>query len=64
VPHRQALLTGTLYALAAGLLWGLVFIAPLWLPAYPAVLLSVAHYFAFGLGRCPWRGWTAGACAS
>ena len=32
------MLTGTLYALAAGLMWGLVFVAPLMLPDYPAVL--------------------------
>ena len=40
---------GTLFALAAGLMWGLVFIAPLLLPAYPAALLSCARYLAFGL---------------
>jgi len=40
---------GILYALAAGLMWGLVFIAPLLLPDYPAALLSVGRYFAFGL---------------
>ena len=27
---------GTLYALAAGLMWGLVFVGPLLLPEYPA----------------------------
>jgi hypothetical protein len=41
MPHRAALVTGTLYALAAGLMWGLVFVAPLMLPEYPAVLLSM-----------------------
>ena len=40
---------GTLYALAAGLLWGLVFIAPSLLSEYPAPLLSFARYLAFGL---------------
>lgn len=40
---------GILYALAAGLMWGLVFIAPLLLPDYPAALLSVGRYTAFGL---------------
>jgi hypothetical protein len=32
----EAMWTGTLFALAAGLMWGLVFIAPLLLPEYPA----------------------------
>jgi len=44
---------GTLFALAAGLVWGLVFIAPLLLPDYPAALLSFARYLAFGLIALP-----------
>lgn len=40
---------GVAFALAAGLLWGLVFVAPLILPDYPAALQSVARYLAFGL---------------
>ncbi|MFO0010450.1 MAG: EamA family transporter, partial [Betaproteobacteria bacterium] len=44
---------GVLFALAAGLLWGLVFVAPLLLPEYPAALLSVARYLAFGLIALP-----------
>ena len=44
---------GGLFALAAGLMWGLVFVAPLLLPAYPAVLLSCARYLAFGLIALP-----------
>jgi drug/metabolite transporter (DMT)-like permease len=51
--HRRALLTGTGFALAAGLLWGLVFVAPTLLPDYPAVLLSCARYLAFGLIALP-----------
>ncbi len=49
---------GTLFALAAGLMWGLVFVAPLMLPQYPAALLSVARYLAFGLIALPlaWLG--------
>jgi drug/metabolite transporter (DMT)-like permease len=35
--------------LGAGLLWGVVFIAPVLLPDYPAVYLSAARYLAFGL---------------
>ena len=44
---------GTLYALAAGLMWGLVFVAPLLLPQYPAALLSFGRYLAFGLIALP-----------
>jgi drug/metabolite transporter (DMT)-like permease len=51
--HRHALFTGTLFALAAGLMWGLVFVAPLLLPQYPAMLLSFARYLAFGLIALP-----------
>ena len=58
MPHRHALFTGTLFALAAGLIWGLVFVAPLLLPAYPAPLLSFGRYVAFGLVALPlaWLG--------
>ena len=38
--HSRRMVTGTLFALAAGLMWGLVFIAPLLLPEYPPALLS------------------------
>jgi drug/metabolite transporter (DMT)-like permease len=44
---------GTLFALAAGLMWGLVFVAPTLLPDYPAALLSCARYLAFGLIAIP-----------
>ena len=47
------MLTGTLFALAAGLMWGLVFVVPLLLPEYPPALLSVARYLAFGLIALP-----------
>ena len=40
---------GVSCALAAGLLWGLVFIMPLLLPDYPGVLLSLGRYIAFGV---------------
>jgi drug/metabolite transporter (DMT)-like permease len=40
---------GIAFALAAGMMWGLVFVAPLMLPEYPATLQSVARYLAFGL---------------
>ncbi|MBI5259173.1 MAG: DMT family transporter [Burkholderiales bacterium] len=44
---------GTLFALAAGLMWGLVFIGPLLLPEYPAALQSFGRYLAFGLIALP-----------
>jgi drug/metabolite transporter (DMT)-like permease len=44
---------GTLFALAAGLMWGLVFVAPLLLPDYPPALLSTSRYLAFGLIALP-----------
>lgn len=47
---------GVAFALAAGLMWGLVFVAPLMLPEYPAVLLSMGRYLAFGLIALP-LGW-------
>ena len=40
---------GLACALGAGLTWGLVFVAPVMLPAYPAAVLSVGRYLAFGL---------------
>lgn len=44
---------GTLFALAAGLMWGLVFVGPLLLPEYPAALQSFGRYLAFGLITLP-----------
>ncbi len=52
-PHRHALITGTAFALAAGLMWGLVFIAPTLLADYPPALLVVGRYLAFGLIALP-----------
>ncbi len=51
------LVAGTFFALAAGLMWGLVFVAPLMLPEYPAALLSVSRYLAFGLIALPLAWW-------
>jgi drug/metabolite transporter (DMT)-like permease len=45
--------TGIFFALAAGLMWGLVFVTPLLLPEYPAALLSFGRYLAFGLIALP-----------
>lgn len=50
------LVTGTLFALAAGLMWGLVFVGPLLVPEYPATLQSFGRYLAFGLIALP-LGW-------
>src|SRR5574340_1577202 len=50
---RLKMLAGTLFALAAGLMWGLVFIGPLLLPEYPAALLSFGRYVAFGVIALP-----------
>ncbi len=44
---------GILCALAAGLMWGLVFIGPLLLPDYPPVLQTFGRYLAFGLIALP-----------
>jgi drug/metabolite transporter (DMT)-like permease len=38
-------------------MWELVFVAPLLLPQYPAALLSVARYLAFGLIALPLAWW-------
>ena len=46
-------LPGILFALAAGLMWGLVFVVPLLLPEYPATLQSFGRYLAFGLIALP-----------
>jgi len=53
---RQALISGVAFALAAGLMWGLVFVGPLTLPDYPASLQSFGRYLAFGLIALP-LGW-------
>ena len=44
-------------ALAAGLMWGLVFVVPLLLPEYPATLLIFGRYVAFGLVTLPMAWW-------
>ena len=45
--------SGIAFALAAGLMWGLVFVGPLLLPDYPAALQSFGRYLAFGLIALP-----------
>jgi len=46
-------MVGIAFALAAGLMWGLVFVGPLLLPEYPAALQVVGRYLAFGLIAIP-----------
>lgn len=43
------MVSGIAFALAAGMMWGLVFVGPLLLPEYPPVLQSFGRYLAFGL---------------
>lgn len=43
------MVAGTLYALIAGLLWGIVFLSPQLLPDYPPALQSAGRYLTFGL---------------
>ena len=54
---QNNLMVGVGAALAAGLMWGLVFIAPLLLPDYPATLLTFGRYLAFGLVTLPIAWW-------
>ncbi len=47
------MILGTACALAAGLMWGLVFIAPVLLPEYAPAALSLGRYLAFGVVALP-----------
>lgn len=49
----QPMWLGLLFALGAGLMWGLVFVAPVMLPGYAPALLTVGRYLAFGLIALP-----------
>jgi drug/metabolite transporter (DMT)-like permease len=44
---------GVVFALMAGLMWGLVFVGPVMLPDYPAALHTFGRYLAFGLIALP-----------
>ncbi len=61
VMTQQNLTVGVSAALAAGLMWGLVFVAPLLLPDYPATLLTFGRYLAFGLVTVPIAWWQRSA---
>lgn len=52
------MISGVLYALLAGLMWGLIFVGPLIVPEYPAVLQAMGRYLALGLIALPiaWLG--------
>ncbi|MEY4732946.1 MAG: inner membrane protein YtfF [Pseudomonadota bacterium] len=45
--------SGIFFSLAAGMMWGLVFVGPLMLPEYPAALHTFGRYLAFGLIALP-----------
>lgn len=47
------MLSGILFALSAGLMWGLIFVGPLLVPEYPGTLQSMGRYLAFGLIALP-----------
>lgn len=52
------MLSGILYALLAGIFWGLIFVGPVIVPDYPAALQSTGRYLALGLIAIPlaWLG--------
>jgi len=54
----EQMISGVLYALLAGLMWGLIFVGPLIVPEYPALLQSMGRYLALGLIALPlaWLG--------
>jgi len=56
-PSHAQLVIGTVFALAAGLMWGLVFVAPTILSEYPALLLTMGRYLAFGVIALPLALW-------
>ncbi|WP_233148903.1 DMT family transporter [Shimwellia pseudoproteus] len=52
------MLSGVSYALLAGLMWGLIFVGPLIVPDYPAILQAFGRYLALGIIALPiaWLG--------
>ncbi|MCS3431436.1 DMT family transporter [Klebsiella sp. BIGb0407] len=52
------MLTGVLYALLAGVMWGLIFVGPVIVPDYSAAFQSTGRYLALGLIAIPiaWLG--------
>jgi drug/metabolite transporter (DMT)-like permease len=51
--NSPAMFSGVLFSLAAGMMWGLVFVGPLMLPEYPAALHTFGRYLAFGVIALP-----------
>lgn len=47
------MLSGIVFVLTAGLMWGPIFVGPLMVPEYPAALQSAGRYVAFGLIALP-----------
>lgn len=47
------MLTGVLLGVAAGALWGLIYIAPLLVPSYNPVLVALSRFIVFGLVSLP-----------
>jgi len=44
---------GVMFAVTAGVMWGLIFVGPLLVPDYPGTLQSAGRYVAFGLIALP-----------
>lgn len=57
------MISGVLYALLAGLMWGLIFVGPLIVPEYPAMLQSMGRYGA-RVNCAAHCGWDACVCVS
>lgn len=47
------MLLGVLLGVAAGALWGLIYIAPLTVPEYNPVLVALSRFIAFGVISLP-----------
>ena len=47
------MLIGVLLGIAAGALWGLIYIAPLVVPEYNPVLVALSRFIAFGVISLP-----------
>lgn len=47
------MLLGVLLGVAAGALWGLIYIAPLAVPEYNPVLVALSRFIAFGVISLP-----------
>lgn len=50
---KPTMLLGVLLGIGAGALWGLIYIAPLFVPSYNPVLFAMGRFIAFGLLSLP-----------